>query len=402
MPRKDPNEGGHARHGHEAPRGQEITTTAPDSAAALREQVGLEQLGHTASADRSKDGPQGPADRARPEEAKGKVSAQEAATFAKSLADHAAEAPPAPTAAPQVEAQPLQQQEPELMGPEEGEEFDAHELKRKDAKRKGPKEMGGGADLGEPPEGPVSSRPDPSGGVRAVRPGARAGLLDLATLLAEAQEAGILAGYQVACVNKEVQRINHKDFDRLRRLLADQPSRLHQATLLKGLAAHRHLDDLAAFGARIAELDVDDVVKPQRQATAPDCPAGLDAIGPLRRHYDPISCLEGHDELPAPQAPTDEALPRWLRGVPRQPLELAAVALHQALTGDLDAEEETRERASAALSRAWRPHGATHPGLERWLLRLAAQAESRQGLDDALLALMKTRDEVTTDPPAAG
>jgi hypothetical protein len=394
---KDPTDGARARRGHEAPRGQEITTRSPESEAALREHGGLEQLGRTPGAERGKEGPQGPAERTRPEEAKGKVTVQEAATFGKALADHAADAPPTAPEATTVQAPPVQKLEPPPVEREEGEELDMRDLKRNEAKRKGPKDMGGSPELVDPPEGPPGARPQVGGGVRPVRPAARAGLLDLATLLAEAEEAGILAGYQSACVNKEVQRLNHRDFDRLRRLLGDQPTRLHQATLLKALAAHRHLPDLAAFGERIAALDVDAIVAPQRGAVAPPCPGGFAALGPLRRRYDPISCLEGHAEVQAGDGAV-APLPRWLRSLPREPVELAAVALHQAITDDLHPEEETRDGASAALSRAWRPHGATHPGLERWLLRLAAEAETSAGLHRALRALVRTRDEATREP----
>jgi hypothetical protein len=399
-------DGARARRGHEAPRGQEVTTEARDSEAALREIGGLEKTGQTQGADRGKEGPQGPTDRTRPEEAKGKVSAGEAATFAKSLADHAAEAAPDADAAAaastqKAEPQSVQEQEPALAGPEEEGELDMRELRKNEAKRKGPKEFGGSPELVDPPGGPADSAPRASGGVRAVRPAARAGLLDLATLMAEAQEAGILAGYQIACINHEVQRLNHRDFDQLRRLLGEQPSRLHQATLLKALSAHRHLDDLVEFGGRIAEQSVDDIVQPQLAAVAPDCPGGLDAIGALRRHYDPISCLEGHASVEMAQ-PSEDPLPRWLRGLPRGPVEFAAIALHQALTDDLSPIEETREGASASLSRAWRPHGATHPGLERWLLRLAALAETPATLEAALPALMRTRDDVTKEPSSTG
>ena len=398
MARTDPTDASRARRGHEAPRGQEVTTRAPESEAALREHGGMEQVGHTPDSDRGKDGPQGPADKARPEEAKGKVSAQEAATFARSLAEHAADAPAPPDAAPTVEAQPVQQQqEPQMMGPEEDQELDMRDVKRNEALRKGPKEMGGSPEVVDPEAGEPGSRPEVGGGVRAVRPAVRAGLLDLATLMAEAQEAGILAGYQIVCVHKEVQRLNHRDFDRLRRLLPDLPSRLHQATLLKALAAHRHLDDLEGFAGRAAVLSVDDLCQPQRDAVAPPCPGGFEALGALRRHYDPISCLEGFEE-PAIQAADAPPLPRWLRGLPREPVELAAVALHQAISDDLHTEEETRDGASAALSKVWRPHGATHPGLERWLLRLAAQAETGEGLHVALRLLLTTRDEVTREP----
>lgn len=384
------------RRGHEAPRGQELSTQARDSEAALRQEGGLEQSGHASRADRGKDKPQGPADRGQPEEARGKVSAQDAAAFAKSLADHAADAPPADAASQQVEAGPVVDREPEpLLGPEEGQEQDMREVKRNEALRKGPKEMGGTGDL-EDPEAPTPYQRRDDGGVRAVRPAARAGLLDLAALLAEAEEAGILFGYQMACVGHEVARLNHRDFDRLRRLLADQPSRMHQATLLKGLAAHRHLDDLDAFSARIAEADEDSIVAPQRDAPRAQHPADLETLGQLRRTYDPISCLEGHDATDAEQPA--EGLPRWLRGLPRQPVELALVALQQALTDDLDPDEPTDDGTSAALTRAWRPHGATHPGLERWLLRLAAEAEDEAGLRRALGLLGRTRDTCTKEP----
>lgn len=364
----------------------QISTEARGSEAALRQEATMEGLGVTPGAARGKEAPQEVKDRGKPQEARGEVSATQAADFARSLASIASGAD-APNAAQSVHSE-KQEAAPDR---ESEEEVDLKTLKKESKRRQGPKEIGGSPEIEDPDPPPAAPEPaEPP--YERVRPEARAALVDLVGILAAGEDAGILAGYLLRAIEPALRRLNHRDFDRLRRALADAPGRLHQATLLKALAAHRHLGDVEAFVGRIAPLDDEELAARQLAAGEPPSPSHEGTADALRLHFDPIACLDGCRAVrPGPA----QALPRWLRGVLRGPLDLAIVAVHQALTGDLDPEERTDQGASAALTRAWRPHAAKHPSLERLLLRLGAESESADDLRGALGTLLATRDSMS-------
>jgi hypothetical protein len=115
----------------------------------------------------------------------------------------------------------------------------------------------------------------------------------------------------------------------------------------------------------------------------------------LRLHYDPVEALD-------PKEPIDEAtpeevwrVPTWLRGIPRAALELAVVAVDQALSNDLREGETTDEGATDTLTGAIAPHSRVHPLLQRWCLNLASRAETRGGLVTMQVVMMQARATAT-------
>ena len=85
-------------------------------------------------------------------------------------------------------------------------------------------------------------------------------------------------------------------------------------------------------------------------------------------------------------------VPKWLRGVPRPALGMAALAFDQSLRAELHPEQEQAEGANDLLTRALQLHGLAHPALERWLVSLCARAQSRGGLVSARNALLEARN----------
>ncbi len=229
-----------------------------------------------------------------------------------------------------------------------------------------------------------------------MKPKARARHVALDDCLRAGAGAGILIGYQAELLHRVLPRLTSAAWLLLNEALAKVDTELAAAFVLKALAAHRHAQQLPAFAEHVADLG-------DRKAVAVHLEMGpvppLDGLEPraLRLHYDPIESLgagsksrvsEGFSVQPWP-------LPMWLRGIPRAPLEMATVAVDQALSNDLRPAERTSGGASDALTAALAPHAETHPSLGRWLLNLCARADSHSGLVHMREAMMRARVEMT-------
>ncbi len=334
-------------------------------------------------------------DKQRPQDARNAVSAAAAASFTKDLADLAS-ADPEPEMEPEVEAEELasevEQQQPQTQR--------ERHLDHSRSARKASVDWGGedspaaAADPSDSPPPREDPPPPPAPFVR-VRPRARAAWLDLDDALAAGEEHGILAGYQAELAGRLIPRLTSPAWAALVEAMSLAQTPVARAFVLKALAAHRFPAELPSFAAGVRELGEDRAIRLLR-ARGPVPPAGPEAEPrELRLHYDPMEALFPSHPAIREGAPAEPwVLPRWLRGIPRAPLELAVVAVDQALSEDLRPSERTGDGASDALTAALAPHGETHPSLGRWLLNLCARAETRAGLVHMREAMMRARTEM--------
>ena len=242
----------------------------------------------------------------------------------------------------------------------------------------------GGEDDGDgtaPP--PPPPPPDPPGEARHLPLRQRAEAIGLDGLLAAARHSDLLATYQVQRAPDFVRALRRREFRVLSEALAPVAGEPRRGLLVLGAAlAHRRPSSWRPFARWLAELPpsiLDEL--PPHEVPLPGVP-----LRTVRRAYDPQLSLgwvtaADHDLPPAPPPP------RWVRGLPLAPLQLASVALCAALDEELSDGETTGHGASAALTAAWAPHARRHPSLERWLIRLSAAALDREGLLRALAGL---------------
>jgi MYXO-CTERM domain-containing protein len=227
-----------------------------------------------------------------------------------------------------------------------------------------------------------------------VRAGGRAAVVGLAELLEEGRRAGLLTPWQREIAEAMLRRMTTGGFDLLRQALAAlEESVMRRILVLKAAIVHRHPSSLIGFASEIGHLQEETLRARHTAATEGAAVAGARAAfepGALRRFHDPVTAL-GEGASAWDGVPEGEAwpVPRWLRGIPREPLELSIVAFDQALTGDLDPEEPTGDGASDALTRALVLHGEAHAALARWQLALCAKADSREGLLRAMDAMRR-------------
>jgi len=243
-------------------------------------------------------------------------------------------------------------------------------------------EEGGAASPASPP-----SPPDEPGAAAApvpraprLRPRARVAWLGLEETLQAGRAAGILRDYQVSLLDPLIPRLTTPHWEDLTEALARCETLLGSAFVLKALAANRHPSELPGFAAALAELgESEALLRQEMRGPHPPCsPAtGTEA---LRTHYDPIEALFPQAAPVRASDPAPWSRPRWLRGVPLPALELAIVAVHQALSCHLLPGEDTSSGAGDPLAAALEIHGTAHPSLARWFLALCARAEDHQGL----------------------
>lgn len=247
----------------------------------------------------------------------------------------------------------------------------------------------GGGDV--PPPSPDAGSSPPL----LVRPAARLASLRIDEALAAGAEAEILVGYQAELVTRLVPRMTSPNWAALLAALGEARTPIAAAFVLKALAAHRHPPILHSFAAMVNDVGDQEALRLQwRRGPVPPLDAGAEPRD-LRLHYDPVEALFPRGRGVRESAPVQPwPLPRWLRGIYRAPLELAIVAVDQALGEDLRPDERTGDGAGDALTFALAPHGDTHPSLARWLLNLCARADSRSGLVHMREVMMRARLEM--------
>jgi hypothetical protein len=214
-------------------------------------------------------------------------------------------------------------------------------------------------------------------------------LLDLG--LAE----GLIEEYQRSCVFDVLVQLTWDDFDELQGALDLCESQIQQIVVLAALAAHRSVAWLADFAAELAEKGDEVILKRCSYLHGGSKPGEDCSIDAIRHWYDPMTQFD----ISVASEPVDEsadvwALPKWLRGVPRPALDMAALAFDQCLRSEFHPEQERAEGANDLLTRVLHVHGLAHPALERWLLSLCARTHSRSGLVSARNALLEARNQV--------
>lgn len=256
----------------------------------------------------------------------------------------------------------------------------------------------GGEDDPEAPNPPLTPEEAPAAApvgspVPKIRPRARAAWLGVDEALQAGADARILLGHQARVAVARIEDLTTREWLDLVRAMRTARAPLAQAFVLKGLGAHREPSALPALAQRVLELGPEEAVKLQH-ARGPVPGADAEARE-LRLHYDPIEALDPQSAVheAAPSEPW--RVPAWLRGIPRAAMELAVVAVDQALTGDLREGLTTDQGATDALTAALAPHGKAHPSLHRWTLNLAARAESHGGLVRMRDVLMLARVDRT-------
>ena len=327
----------------------------------------------------------------RPEEARDAVDAATAASFTKELADLTSGDPEGLDAEFDLdeglelaEPQPEVERLVELSRPARKETVD----------HGGDDPEPASTDPGPPPP-PTPAAPVAPAPVARNRPRARVTWLGLEEALAAGAQSGILIGYQADLVGKLVPVLTSPLWSALVEALSLVRTPLAAAFVLKALAAHRYPPEFAHYAAGLTELGDERALHLQR-ARGPIPPLdGSAEPRDLRLHYDPMEALFPGPAVIREAAPVQPwLLPRWLRGIPRAPLELAIVAVDQSLSEDLRPDERTGDGASDALTAALAAHGETHPSLGRWLLNLCARAETRSGLIHMREAMMRARVEM--------
>jgi hypothetical protein len=232
---------------------------------------------------------------------------------------------------------------------------------------------------------------------RRVRPAKRAEHVELAALLEQAVELGLLDEYHGSCVAPALERLNWGEFAELQDSLDLCETEVQRIIVLAALAAHRATADLVGLASYLVGYSDDDLVARLSSRAGATPPGEVCTIDELRLWYDPMAALAGEARATAAGAANPGetwSIPRWLQGVPTGPLEMAAVAVDQSLCGDLHPAQPSAEGADELLTRVLEHHGEQHPSLQRWLLTLCARAESREALFAARETLLKARNQL--------
>ncbi len=265
--------------------------------------------------------------------------------------------------------------------------------------------MGGGDGPAEPGgEGSGPTAPTPRADtvdgleVVAVVPRKRRNAVELDAILIAGRDAGVLPAYMRHRADDLLQGMTTREFSRLFHALNRSGGQVARAFVLKAALAHRPSEHFVPFAERLAEAGHEGAVNAAPGAGAPDEPPDDSGVAHLRLFWDPVAmvgvdsdwdrCLDERSEG------EPWGLPKWLRGVPRPPLDLCIVALELALQDVLSVEEPTGDGASDALAKAFDVEGAMHPSLRRWLTTLLARAEDRDGLLSLREVMLRARSEM--------
>lgn len=319
------------------------------------------------------------------------VDAAAVASFTKELAEMASADPEDPAFA---------HQDDELLL---GGEFDRAEelLTTPRAARKETVEQGGDDPPAEeeadapvadaPPDAPAAT-PSP---IPRLLPKARVAWLGLDEVLMHAAEHDLLVGWAAELALARIPALPAADWLGLVEAFRLCGTRTTAAAVLKALAGHTPGRALPPFAEHVAELgDAEVLVRLARRGPAPDPEAPTARA--IRMHHDPVAALADQPLPDEIEATAEWSVPRWLRGVPRVPVDFALLAVDMALTNDLRPGFATDGGATDPLTAALAPSGATHPSLQRWLLTLSARAESRSDLCAMRDALLRARAEMTS------
>ncbi|MCP4872630.1 MAG: hypothetical protein GY898_28395 [Proteobacteria bacterium] len=374
-----------------AARNDQAPTTSSQDARGVAEEVGL--VGDTRGATRGAEAGQQRSPR-QAEEAREGVDAAAAADFASQLAEMAVADPSDPSQADKSSEQEEGFEEDiEVEVEVDGDDLDEARPARATTVLPGDEDDPDDANPVEiPPEDAPAAAPVGSP-IPRIRPRARAAWLGIDEALQAGTDEAILVGHQGRVAVARIEELTTREWLNLVRAMRVAREPLAQAFVLKALGAHRESSCLPAFAARVIELGSTEAVRLQH-ARGP-VPDGDAEARNLRLHYDPIEALDPKKVIHE-AAPSDPwRVPAWLRGIPRAAMELAVVAVDQALTGDLREGETTDQGATDALTAALAPHGRAHPSLQRWTLNLAARAESHGALVRMRDVLMRARVDRT-------
>lgn len=222
--------------------------------------------------------------------------------------------------------------------------------------------------------------------------------LDLERILALGKAEGLLVGWQAETVRPRVLGLTSQWYACLAQAFEAVEQPLGRVVLLKALAAHRHPLDVATLVPVLGEHDTESLrswhasLEDERPVSERNEAGPPPSIDVLRRHYDPIATLgEEPDGLPCPEELEEWRVPKWLRGVRPEPLELCAVAFHQAACDHLHPEWETSDGAGDPLMAALETHHPAGQGLARWCTTLGARSADHDGLWAAIDALLRAR-----------
>ncbi len=249
-----------------------------------------------------------------------------------------------------------------------------------------------------PPHSP--GRPDTVDGLPVVTvvPRKRKNAIDLDGVLLAGRDAGILPAYLRHTADERLRSLTTPEFTRLFHALGIAGGPLGRAFVLKAMLVHRPSTAMVPFARLLEEAGPDDVAAAAPGEGAPDEPPDDAATAHIRLFWDPLAAV-GVDEdwqrcIAEESTAEPWGVPKWIRGVPRPPLDLSIVAVEFALQGVLDPEESTTDGASDALARAFEMEGKAHPSLRRWLTNLLARAEDRDLLLAARDVMVRARAEV--------
>lgn len=222
-------------------------------------------------------------------------------------------------------------------------------------------------------------------------------VLDLHAQLRLGERENVLVGWQAESLETVVLALSSRAFHLLWRAHDSLPGDLHRVVLLQAQAAHRRPEDITRLAESLNSVTDDSLREwltqriERRHPREREQPGEAPPVVVLVQHYDP--CHHWLNEEWSPPQPTEEwGVPQWLNRARREPLEMCAVAVLQALGGVLSREEhEEVEGADDELAAALELHGSAHPAIARWGITLAARADSRAGLNNALVALLTAR-----------
>jgi hypothetical protein len=264
--------------------------------------------------------------------------------------------------------------------------------------------MGGGdgpADSGDGEVGPTAPRrADTVDGlpVIPVVPRKRSNAIDLDSILLAGKDAGVLPAYLRHRAGDRMETLTTSEFTRLFHALNLAGGTTAKAFVLKAALVHRPSTSLVPFAKRLAEAGSSGVKAASPGAEAPDEPPDESGMAHLRLFWDPLATVGVDDDWDRCLEETSTlepwVVPKWLRGVPRPPLDLCIVALDFALQGALHPEQDTEHGTSDALVKAFEIEGTMHPSLRRWFGSLAARAEDREGLLAAREAMLRARADM--------
>jgi len=255
------------------------------------------------------------------------------------------------------------------------------------------KERGGEGGPDEPGTGASGSRDDTQTSARErIRPGKRAENIELQILLEHGVELGLLDEYQSSCIDALILKLTWDDFEDLQEALDRCDTEVQRILVLAALSAHRASAWLPEFALELSGHSDEELLRRCSWRHGAERPGEQCSVDTIRQWYDPMSRFEvGSSAEHEVEAADVWAVPKWLRGVRVEALEMAALAFEQNLRAELHPDQERADGANDLLTRALELHGASHPALERWLLSLCARAQSRSGLLSARNALLEAR-----------